>query len=57
MMLFWNFCLNCKPCSGIFAENGDPIGRHVPDWSDMEVPPLPRNQMAIRQNIFVLKII
>ena len=30
-----------KPCSGIFAGNGDPKGRQVPNWSDMEVPPPP----------------
>ena len=24
-----------------FAENGDPEGRHVHDWFDMEVPPSP----------------
>ena len=33
------FYQNCKPCSGIFAENGDPKGRHVPDWSNIEVHP------------------
>ena len=36
--LFWNSYINSKPCSGIFAENGDPGGRHVPNWSNMEVP-------------------
>ena len=26
-----------KVCSGIFVENGDPKGRYVADWSNMEV--------------------
>ena len=33
------FYRNCEPCSGFFSENEDPKGRHVPDQSDMEVPP------------------
>ena len=42
-LLFWNFYVNFIPCSTICAENGDPEGSRVPDWSDMEValPPPP----------------
>ena len=39
--LFQNFYRNCKPCSGILANDGDPKGKEVPDWSDMEVPSPP----------------
>ena len=37
--MFWNFYRSSKPCSGSFAGNGDPKGRHIPDNSDIEVPP------------------
>ena len=40
------FTRNFKPFSGIFPENGDPKGRHVLYWSDMEV--LPRQDMFYR---------
>ena len=35
------FYQNFTPCSGIFFENGDTNGKHVPDLSDMEVLPAP----------------
>ena len=30
----------------MFSGNGYPKGRHVPDWSDIEVPLSPRGKMA-----------
>ena len=39
--MFRNFYRKFRPCSGIFAANGDSRGRHVLDPADMEMPPSP----------------
>ena len=46
--LFWNFYLNFISCFGIFTGNGDPIGRHICDWPEMEVTPRTFIQQSLR---------
>ena len=48
MLGVWDTCFGIftqilYPDLELFAKNEDPKGRHVPDWSDMEVsnPPSP----------------